>query len=97
MDGRTIADNYFIRNTEFKIAICRQCEYAVKPREIIRHLTNPNGTYRINQAVAEQIFHIIDDQWIDMDDDHTTFPIVVQKPILGLTIYQDGLLCSMCP
>lgn len=97
MNKPNIADEYFIRDHEFGVAICRHCEYAVKPREIVRHLTNRKGAHRISQNVAQQVFHVIDEEWIDVDDDIAEFPTRVEYPIPGLTIYQDGLLCKMCP
>jgi hypothetical protein len=97
MSEPSIADQYFIRNDQFGVAICRHCEYTVKPREIVRHLINRKGAHRISQNVAQQVFNVIDDKWISVDDNITGFPTHVEYPIPGLTIYQDGLLCKMCP
>jgi hypothetical protein len=56
----TIADQYFIRNDKWGVIICRQCEYAVKPKDIVRYLTTPKGIYRISRGVAQQVFDIVE-------------------------------------
>jgi hypothetical protein len=91
----SIADQYFIRNDQFGVAICHICEYAVMSREIISHLINPKGVHRITRRVAQQVFAIIDKspEWIEVQDDHDPFPTSIDHPVPGLTVYQDGLKC----
>jgi hypothetical protein len=61
-------------------------------------LTNARAYYRDSgKFVGTSWFNVIDDKWINVDDDITGFPTRVEYPIPGLTIYQDGLLCKMCP
>lgn len=55
----TIADQYFTHNTRFGVAICRECEHAVRVKELFRHLTSPKGTHRISKVIAQQVFEII--------------------------------------
>lgn len=53
-------DQYFISNHEHGVAICRVCEYDVRPNRIVRHLTNPKGVHRTTQSVAQQVLDIIE-------------------------------------
>ena len=91
---RTLADQYFRRNQSFRIAICRHCRHAVKPQEIIQHLSNRKGPHRLSAGIAQQVFQMIDDQWGEVFDDINMLPTHVQHPIKGLEIYDDGLLCT---
>lgn len=69
-----IAVQYFIRNDQFGVAICRRCEYAVRPREVVRHLVNRKGVHRISLGVAQQVCDEINDEWIDVENDIAIFP-----------------------
>ncbi|OKP11117.1 hypothetical protein PENSUB_3487 [Penicillium subrubescens] len=94
----TIADQYFICNRQWGVAICRQCERGVRPREIVRHLTNIKGKHRISKRVAEQVLDIIrqTDEWNSIEDETRSLPAAVDRPIPALPIYQDGLQCQFC-
>jgi uncharacterized C2H2 Zn-finger protein len=89
-------DQYFIRNHEYGVAICRVCEHAVWPKEIVRHLTNPKGVHRITQSVAQQVLDTIEYEWDELQDEIISVPTRVEYPIPGLTVCQDGLKCTMC-
>ena len=93
----TIADQYFIRNNQWGVAICRQCEHAVKPKDIVRHLTTPKGIHRVSRGVAQHVFDIIEDadEWDSVNDETGVLPTSVPCPIPGLTMYRDGLLCKL--
>ncbi|KAJ6174346.1 hypothetical protein N7485_005646, partial [Penicillium canescens] len=94
----TIADRYFICNKQWGVAICRQCEHGVKPKEIVRHLTNPKGKHRVRKGVAEQVVDIIRhaDEWDSVKEETSWFPTSVNRPVPVLPIYQDGLQCQFC-
>lgn len=94
----TIADQYFICNNEYGIAICRQCVHGVKPQDMVRHLTSPKGTHRISKWVAQQVLDMIEKapEWDSVSNNNPVLPISVEYPIPGLTIYEDGLQCTMC-
>jgi len=94
----TIADQYFICNHEYGVAICRQCEHGVKPHDIVRHLTSAKGIHRISRDIAQQVLDIIEnaDEWDSVSNDNPILPISVEYPIPGLTVYEDGLQCTMC-
>ncbi|KAJ5602289.1 hypothetical protein N7510_011823 [Penicillium lagena] len=90
------ANTFFQPNNELGVAICRRCEYAVRPREIIRHLTKPKGAHVIPHSVAEEVLTQIVNTWPNVRDEPTNLPQSVGKLIPGLTIYNDGILCTFC-
>ncbi|OKO97893.1 hypothetical protein PENSUB_9819 [Penicillium subrubescens] len=83
-----IADQYFDCNTEYRVAICRQCAHGVKPQDIIRHLTSPKSIYCISKGVAQQVLDIIENapEWESVSNSNPVLPISVEHPIPGLTI-----------
>lgn len=92
IDART----FFQPQDELGVAICRQCEYAVRPREIVRHLTKPKGAHVIPHSAAEEVLRQIVDTWPEVSDEPKQLPQSVQRPIPGLTIHRDGILCTLC-
>ncbi|KAJ5604334.1 hypothetical protein N7510_005162 [Penicillium lagena] len=87
------ADQLFARATPFPIIICRQCEYAVRPKQVLYHLTH--SPHRIPVSVARQVAQTISN-WdcIEENPDELQYPIWVDQPIKGLRTYNDGLLCK---
>jgi hypothetical protein len=87
------ADQLFIRATQFPIIICRRCEYAVRPKQVLYHLTHSPHRIPIVQArqVAQTIQH-----WenIEENPDEIRYPTWIDQPIEGLRTYDDGLLCK---
>jgi hypothetical protein len=90
------AHTFFQPNHKLRVAICRQCKYAVRPREIVGHLTKPKGAHVIPHNVAEEVLTQIVDTWPNISDDPTDLPQSVERPIPRLTIYDDGILCTFC-
>jgi hypothetical protein len=35
-------------------------------------------------------------EWDSVSNNYPVLPISVEKPIPGLTVYEDGLKCTMC-
>ena len=85
-------DQLFTRPREVPIIICKKCQIAVRPREVIQHLHRTH--HRIPLATARQASEAIQrwesvqacDQWI--------VPTIVTESIPGLPIYTDGILCK---
>src|ERR1700716_1393544 len=87
------ADQLFVRATQFPVIICRQCQYAVRPKQIIYHLTH--GQHQISIVRARQIAQTIE-EWdgVEENPDELWYPTGIDQPIEGLQIYSDGLLCK---
>lgn len=89
------ASEFFSINTEFNVVICRQCEHRVRKDNIFTHLTSTN--HRVTRTVARYIANCVQ-QWEHIEDQPNIsgWPTQIDKPIPGLTIYNDGLLCLKC-
>ena len=88
-------DQLFTRPHEVPIIICKKCQYAVRPKEIIRHLQSTH--HRIPLATARQISEAIH-QWDKVQEcDQWTVPNTVTESIPGLPIYTDGIQCIRDP
>lgn len=87
------ADQLFIRATQFPIIICRRCEYAVRPKQLLYHLTH--GPHRFSIVQAHHLAQTIHN-WdsIAENPDELEYPTWIHQPIEGLPIYNDGLLCK---
>ena len=87
-----MADQFFTQSHEVPIIICKKCQFAVRPKEIIRHLQSTH--HRLPLAIARQID--IEIQTWDRIEACTqwTVPTTVTEPIPGLLIYTDGILCN---
>jgi hypothetical protein len=87
------ADQLFIRATQFPVIICRRCEYAIRPKQVIAHLTSTQ--HRIPITIARQVAQTID-EWdnIHRNPDELQYPMWINQPIDGLQIYHDGILCK---
>jgi len=85
-------DQLFTRPLEKPIIICKKCQLAVRPKEVIQHL---NGTHhRVPLAAARQISEAIQ-RWDGVQAcDQWTVPTAVAESIPGLPIYTDGILCN---
>lgn len=85
-------DRLFTRPHDVPIIVCKKCQHAVRPKEIIRHL---QGTHhRVPLATARQTSEAVR-QWDGVRAcDQWTAPTVVTESITGLPIYTDGILCN---
>jgi hypothetical protein len=72
MAAAPTADELFLRATQFPLIICRRCEHAVRPKQVLYHLTH--SQHRIPIAVARQIRQTIDD-WDDIEENPMSFGI----------------------
>lgn len=85
-------DQLFTRPHEVPIIICKKCQYAVRPKEIIRHLQSTH--HRVPLATARQMSEAIH-QWDGVQAcDRWMVPTSVMESIIGLPIYTDGILCN---
>jgi len=85
-------DELFTRPYEVPIVICKKCQYAVRPTEIIRHLQSTH--HQLPLATARQISEAIY-RWDGVEAcDHWIVPISVAESIPGLPMYTDGILCN---
>ncbi|KAJ5455493.1 uncharacterized protein N7458_003757 [Penicillium daleae] len=89
------AHHYFHHNTEYHLAICKRCEHAVKPPEIIRHLSQRKG-HGVPMRVAQRVCNMIHDAWPDVVDEPSIFPTHVKQPIPALAIHKGGIKCRSC-
>ena len=93
MASTPTVNQLFSRPRDYPVIICQQCEYAVRPKQVVYHLTH--SPHRTPIAVARQVAQSIE-EWdeVEEDPDQLWFPTAINKPIEGLTTYQDGILCT---
>lgn len=96
MADHVSADDYFRYNPQYHVAICRKCGYAVKPGDIVGHLSKRKGDHCIPESVAQRVKEIVVDEWDEVHEQPSIFPTHVERPVEGLTIYTDGIQCSFC-
>ena len=96
----TDATEHFLHSSEWHVVICKECQYAVWPSQIVGHLTNKQ--HALSRKVALSISDDIE-QWPGVAPFPGEFrvPDSVTAPIEGLTIHNDGVKCQMndgaCP
>lgn len=90
------AEQLFLRLPKYRVVICRQCQYAVRPNGIIKHLAHSN--HRISASDAHRVEEAVQ-AWEDVEIDvqQLQLPRVVPRRIKGLAVYTDGLLCTVTP
>jgi hypothetical protein len=90
------ATELFLQLPEYSVIVCRQCQYAVRPTQVVFHLTH--SPHRTTAVYARQVQAAIE-EWdgVEVDINHLTFPARVDQPIDGLTMYTDGILCTRVP
>jgi hypothetical protein len=74
------------------VPVCRP----TNPGSVVFHLTR--SPHRTTTVYARQIQTAIA-EWdgVEVDINHLTFPVRVDRPIEGLTMYTDGILCTRVP
>lgn len=87
------ADELFTQLTRYSVIVCQRCQHAVYPTQVIAHLTSTR--HRLGVGHARQIQAVVQ-QWDGISQDilERSFPTQVQKPIIGLQVYTDGILCT---
>ncbi|KAK4551753.1 hypothetical protein LTR86_010946, partial [Recurvomyces mirabilis] len=85
----------FVHRPEFGIIICQQCEYAVVPQQVNRHVKDHHPFISKQQriAIAQSIQALPDVAQIHQD---VTYPSADEVPIAALPVYHDGLQCREC-
>ncbi|OQE33769.1 hypothetical protein PENCOP_c045G01210, partial [Penicillium coprophilum] len=78
----------------FPLVVCQYCQVAVRPKQITYHLTH--DPHRLSLRHAQEIAATIG-TWEGILYDPTTlqYPPSVQDPIEALSIYTDGILCTV--
>lgn len=76
--------------------LCRQCQYAVRPNGIVKHLAHSN--HRISASDSRRVEEAVQ-EWEDIEADiqQLQLPQSVRQHIKGLAISTDGLLCIVAP
>ena len=85
----------FTKPAEYPIIICKRCQIGVRPSEISAHI---QGTqHRLGLATGRQLQQAIQ-QWNRVQEcESWKVPTAVYKPIPGLPVQTDGLLCTQTP
>ena len=90
-----MADQLFTQPREVPVIVCKKCQHAVRPKEVIRHLQSTH--HRLTRPTARQVFDAIQ-QWDGVQAcDQWTVPARVSEPIPGLPRHTDGILCTRDP
>ncbi|KAJ5443114.1 hypothetical protein N7445_004865 [Penicillium cf. griseofulvum] len=78
----------------FPLVVCQSCQVAVRPKQITYHLTH--DPHRLSLRHAQETAATIG-IWEGISSDPTTlqYPLSVQDPIQALSIYTDGMLCTV--
>src|SRR6185369_1205307 len=86
---------YFEHLVEYKLAICRECRYAVWPDQVEGHL---HDQHKISRKKAGFVGEIVRD-WPGLIryPSELELPSGVIEPIAQLALYPDGLLCRRDP
>lgn len=83
------ATTLFSSHSQYHLLICRQSVHAIQPSGIVYHLTHLPHRLPHAQARALRVEVETDTQWSDIQN----FPLTLQTPVDGLTVFTDGLWC----
>ena len=75
--------------------MCKTCEHAIRPREVLRHLQSAN--HRLPIRIARQITHVVQTSDRAHECDEWQPPTAVNDPIPNLPVFSDGILCEKDP
>ncbi|KAF1818785.1 uncharacterized protein K489DRAFT_326901, partial [Dissoconium aciculare CBS 342.82] len=91
-----MASAYFEHESEWQLAICRECRVAVWPAHIMRHLQSNH--HRVEHKEAQRIAEEVQ-TWpgLALSASQLILPSTVRPPIEALPIYQDGIQCCLEP
>lgn len=90
------AAELFIQLPQYSVIVCRQCQHAVRPTQVVAYLTHsPHRTTIPEGRQVQATIHEWDQ--IDPDVDRLIFPTSIDRPIPELTVYTDGILCTRSP
>jgi hypothetical protein len=89
-----MASSHFQHLTEWEVVVCKECRYAVWPRQVVGHLTNRQHRMPKKQAVgiSDEI-----EQWhgIAQFSGEFKIPEFVEEAVEGLPVYTDGVKCEL--
>lgn len=88
------AEQLFVWLPTYQVIVCRKCQHAIRPSRIVRHLRRSNHQIRPSHARHIQETVLTWDRCAE-DPQQLVLPISVQRPIEGLAVYTDGLLCTV--
>jgi hypothetical protein len=79
--------------TQYGVILCKQCQFAVVPSQIAVHLKTHHSsqTYQQRKAIQEEVQKA---EGIVFEKHQVTYPDPEEPPILGLPIFEDGLVCQ---
>ena len=88
-----IVRQYFEHVAEYRVAACRECQYAVWPGQIKGHL---QGQHKVSRKQAEIVGEQIR-SWAGLLQypSELEVPGGVPRPIPQLAVYADGMLCEL--
>jgi len=90
------ANQLFVRLPEYQVIVCRKCQYAIRPSRIVDHLARSNHQVSPSRAREVQATVLTWDGYVE-DPQQLVLPTSVPRPIEGLAVYTDGLLCTVAP
>jgi hypothetical protein len=91
-----MADKYFAHNTEWHVAICKECQCVVWADHVTSHLTGKH--HKLRRRTAESITDSLR-LWPGIIEESSAFvsPLYLSQPILDLPIFTNGLQCQLSP
>ena len=88
-----MASQLFHQPSTDPVLVCKRCNFAVRPREVFRHLQSSN--HRFSKPRARQIAEAIQTSDYAQECDEWQPPPVVNNPIPNLPVFSDGISCEM--
>ncbi|KAF2482205.1 hypothetical protein BDY17DRAFT_155157 [Neohortaea acidophila] len=87
---------YFYHILEWQIIVCKECQHAVWPQEVPRHLQGKQHQVLLQaaRAIAIEV-----QEWPGVIHNKTdlAIPLYIHGPIAELPLYTDGLQCRVEP
>jgi hypothetical protein len=86
------ANQLFVFLTQYGVILCKQCQFAVVPSQITAHLRihHPSQTQQQRKAIQKEVDGA---ERIAFEKHQVTYPDPEKPAILGLPIFEDGLVC----
>ncbi|KAH0565678.1 hypothetical protein GP486_000934 [Trichoglossum hirsutum] len=79
---------------EYRVLVCKSCQYAIQPTQIVAHLRSDQ--HKLSRSQSEELADKYKNiQLIDPRTEQIA-PTIVITPIHHLPIYRDGLACNHC-
>jgi Orsellinic acid/F9775 biosynthesis cluster protein D len=79
---------------EYRVLVCKSCQYAVQPSRLITHLRSHQ--HKLTQQQSEDIANQYGDKQLADPCLERIAPTTIVPPIDYLPIYRDGLACNHC-